>query len=108
MAPLAPHTDTPRAEAALGLSRSVRATDPPQLETCTHRAVFHSSHQVPGLGWHIPRQEKRGMVRVGPGARAQAAGVWPGKDVFPKDSDYVKFIPSECIERLDSQEISAE
>lgn len=48
------------------------------------------------------------MVRVVPGARAQAAGVWPGKDVFPKDSHYVKFIPSECIERLDSQEISAE
>lgn len=25
----------------------------------THRAVFHSVHQVPGLGWHVPTQGKR-------------------------------------------------
>ena len=25
----------------------------------THRAVFHSLHQVLGLGWHVPGQEER-------------------------------------------------
>lgn len=74
--------------------------------SCTHRAVFHSVHQVPGLGRHVPRRGREGDIRTGSEASIQAVGVWPGKDVFQEDKCYIKFIPSGCIERLDSQEIS--
>lgn len=115
VAHLAPLKDKPRAGAQRYRGASSDCCTHPSWRpsalqgspgSCTHRAVFHSVHQVPGLGRHVPRRGREGDIRTGSEASTRAVGVWPGKDVFQEDKCYTKFIPSGSIERLDSQEIS--